>query len=65
MSLHLQHFIAGQASEASGGQRMNLVNPINEEVYASAAHGTAEDVARAVAAARAQLDGGAWSRLSG
>ncbi|NQE50228.1 aldehyde dehydrogenase family protein [Herbaspirillum rubrisubalbicans] len=65
MSLHLQHFIAGQAAEASDGQRMNLVNPINEEIYASAAQGTAEDVARAVAAAKAQLEGGAWSKLSG
>ena len=65
MSLHLQHFIAGEATEASDGQRMNLVNPINEEIYASAAQGTAADVARAVAAAKAQLEGGAWSKLSG
>ena len=34
-------------------------------MYATAASGTAEDVERAVAAAHAQLYGGAWSKLNG
>lgn len=65
MNQHLKHYIEGARAEASDGGRMNLVNPITEDVFATAACGTAEDVARAAAAASAQLNGGAWSRLSG
>lgn len=65
MTQHLKHFIAGASAEASDGARMTLVNPVDEQPYASAARGTAADVDRAVAAAHAQLEGGAWSRLPG
>lgn len=65
MTQHLKHFIAGASAEASDGARMPLVNPVDEQPYASAARGTAADVDRAVAAAHAQLEGGAWSRLPG
>jgi len=65
MTQHLKHFIAGASAEASDGARMPLVNPVDEQPYASAACGTAADVDRAVAAAYAQLEGGAWSRLPG
>ncbi|MBN9462931.1 MAG: aldehyde dehydrogenase family protein [Burkholderiales bacterium] len=65
MTQHLKHFIEGAHVEASDGARMSLVNPVDEQEYATAARGTAEDVEHAVAAARAQLDGGAWSRLGG
>jgi acyl-CoA reductase-like NAD-dependent aldehyde dehydrogenase len=65
MTKHLKHFVAGEPVDASDGARMSLVSPIDEREYATAARGTAEDVRRAVAAARAQLQGGAWSRLSG
>jgi phenylacetaldehyde dehydrogenase len=65
MTQHLKHFIGGASAEASDGARMPLVNPVDEQPYASAARGTAADVDRAVAAARAQLEGGAWSRLAG
>ncbi|TAM13079.1 MAG: aldehyde dehydrogenase family protein [Nevskiaceae bacterium] len=44
---------------------MRIENPATEEVIATAALGTAEDVDAAVSAARAQFDGGSWSRLSG
>jgi phenylacetaldehyde dehydrogenase len=64
MSQHLKHFIEGAHAEASDGARMNLVNPITEEAFATAASGTSADVARAVAAAHAQLNGGAWSKLN-
>lgn len=64
MSLTLQHFIAGQSTPASDGARMSLIDPVHETEYASAACGTAEDVDRAVRAARAQLDGGEWSRMT-
>lgn len=65
MNQYLKHYIEGAHAEASGGARMNLVNPITEDVFATAARGTAEDVARAVAAASAQLNGGPWSQLNG
>ena len=65
MTQHLNHFIDGGSFEASDGRRTNLINPVTEQVYGSAARGTAEDVNRAVAAARKQLEGGAWSQLDG
>lgn len=65
MTLHLKHFIEGALVEASDCARMSLVNPVDEREYATAARGTSEDVRRAVAAARAQLDGGPWSRIDG
>ncbi|MEO8807051.1 MAG: aldehyde dehydrogenase family protein, partial [Burkholderiaceae bacterium] len=64
MSQHLKHFIDGAHAEASDGARMSLFNPVTEEAFATAASGTADDVARAVAAAHAQLNGGAWSKLN-
>jgi len=65
MTQHLKHFIDGVHTDASDGGRMRLVDPVDEKEYATAARGTAEDVRRAVAAARSQLQGGAWSRLDG
>lgn len=66
MSLHLKHFIEGAHAEASDGARMSLVNPVDENEYATAARGTVEDVRRAVAAAHRQLyGGGAWGGFNG
>lgn len=65
MNNHLKHYIEGTPAESSDGARMSLVNPIDEQEYATAARGTADDVQRAVAAGRAQLEGGAWSKMGG
>ncbi|XVO89338.1 aldehyde dehydrogenase family protein [Pseudomonas palleroniana] len=65
MTEHLNHFIEGAPCEASDLRRINLVNPITEQVYGSSARGTHKDVDRAVAAARRQLEGGEWSQLDG
>jgi len=65
MSKYLKHYIEGASVEASNGARMSLVNPVNEQEYETAASGTTEDIQRAVAAARAQLSTGAWSKLDG
>lgn len=65
MTEHLKHFIQGAPCDASDGARIPLINPVTEQVYGSCASGTADDVDRAVAAARAQLEGGAWSQLDG
>ncbi|OLU33864.1 aldehyde dehydrogenase family protein [Pseudomonas sp. PA27(2017)] len=65
MTQHLQHFIAGAAADSSDGRRFDLIDPVTEKVYGSSARGTVEDVNRAVKAAHEQLEGGAWSQLSG
>ena len=59
------HFIAGFDHPASGGHTLELVDPVDEQVYALVDAGNAADVDAAVRAARSQLDGGAWSQLSG
>ncbi|WP_338492422.1 aldehyde dehydrogenase family protein [Pseudomonas trivialis] len=65
MGQRLNHFINGLASEASAGGRVELVNPVTEQVYGSFARGTVEDVDRAVNAAFEQLERGEWSRFDG
>lgn len=65
MTQHFKHFIEGAHVDAYDGGRIALVSPVTEQEYGSFARGTAEDVDRAVAAAYAQLEGGAWSRLDG
>ena len=65
MSQTSQHFIQGRSRDASDGATMDLISPITERVHARAARGTAADIDAAVAAARAQLDGGAWSTMPG
>ncbi|MEO8296972.1 MAG: aldehyde dehydrogenase family protein [Burkholderiales bacterium] len=65
MTQSLKLFIEGASVEASDGARLPLVNPIDESIYASAALGTVADVDAAVSAARRQLKGGEWSRLTG
>src|SRR5689334_22584324 len=49
--------------DASGGKTMDVVNPATEEVIASVAAATRDDVDAAVAAARAALNG-PWGRMS-
>lgn len=65
MTQHLNHFINGAPIPSCDGRRIDLVSPVTEQVYGSCARGTAEDVDRAVSAAHAQLEGGAWSQLDG
>ncbi|KOV25776.1 betaine-aldehyde dehydrogenase [Streptomyces sp. XY431] len=57
------HFIGGQFVDSSGGEALKTVNPATEQVLAEFARGTAEDVDRAVAAARAAFAD--WSALPG
>jgi len=63
--VHLKHFIHGSPVDSSEGGRMTLVNPVDEQEYATAARGTSKDVDLAVAAARAQVDDGPWRKLPG
>ncbi|MFV3074934.1 aldehyde dehydrogenase family protein [Niveispirillum fermenti] len=50
--------------EASGGARMEAINPADEQPFATIPAGTAADVDMAVAAARRAFDTGAWTGLT-
>ena len=60
-----QLFVGGRWHDASDGGTFDVVAPASEEHLATVAAATKDDVAAAVAAARAQVEGGAWSRLTG
>src|SRR5918999_2508996 len=54
-----QLFIDGAWSDAASGESMTVINPATEEEIAQVPRGGAEDVDRAVAAARAAFE--TWS----
>ncbi|MCS6922121.1 MAG: aldehyde dehydrogenase [Elioraea sp.] len=58
------HFINGEFVDPAGGQWLASVNPFSGEEWARIARGNAEDVARAVSAAKAAMTTGAWSQFS-
>src|SRR5262245_54707631 len=58
-----QCFIGGQWVPAQSGKTFQTLDPASEEVIAEVAEGDAADVDLAVKAARAQFDGGEWSKL--
>ncbi|MDR2837173.1 MAG: aldehyde dehydrogenase family protein [Azonexus sp.] len=60
-----QHLIAGTSREASDGAVFDKFEPSTGQPLAQVAAGTARDVDAAVAAARAQFDGGEWRRMPG
>ncbi len=58
-----QLFIGGQWVKPSGSEWLEVVSPTSEEIVGRVPRTTVEDVDRAVAAARALHESGAWSRL--
>jgi len=56
-------FIGGRWVEAAGGKTFDSINPATGEVLARVAEGGAEDIDRAVAAARTSFDRGSWRDL--
>jgi len=58
----LKMIVDGQEVESVSGQRTQVINPANEKVVGSVPKGTAEDVDRAVKAARKAFK--KWSRLT-
>ena len=56
-------FIAGAWVDASDGATAQVIEPSTEAALTRIPMGTAADLERAVQAARAQFDGGAWSQL--
>ncbi|MEM9843315.1 MAG: aldehyde dehydrogenase family protein [Pseudomonadota bacterium] len=49
----LQHFVDGAWVDAEGGATFEVLNPLDDSLYAHAAKGTAGDMKKAVAAAKA------------
>jgi acyl-CoA reductase-like NAD-dependent aldehyde dehydrogenase len=60
-----QLFIGGQWRDAADGATFSTISPTTEQSLAELAAASAQDVDAAVAAARAQFDGGDWSQLTG
>jgi acyl-CoA reductase-like NAD-dependent aldehyde dehydrogenase len=60
-----QLFIGGEWRDAADGATFAVVAPASERHLGDLAAASAQDVDAAVAAARAQFDGGAWSQLTG
>ena len=56
-------FIGGRWVEAASGKTFETLNPATGEVLAKVAEGGADDIDRAVAAARASFERGTWRDL--
>ncbi|NUQ60938.1 MAG: aldehyde dehydrogenase family protein [Pirellulales bacterium] len=56
-------FIDGRFQPSAGGKTFPTINPATEEVLAEISEGTAEDVDRAVRAARRALQSGPWATM--
>src|SRR6202046_2260233 len=57
-------FIDGQWVDAASGKTFETPNPATGETLANVAEGDAEDINRAVRAARKAFDDGPWSRMT-
>jgi len=59
-----QLFINGQWADAASGKTFETLNPATGETLAHVAEGGAQDIDRAVRAARKAFDHGPWSRMT-
>src|SRR5271154_6042818 len=59
-----QLFINGQWADAASGKTFETPNPATGDTLAHVAEGAAEDIDRAVRAARTAFDDGPWGRLT-
>jgi phenylacetaldehyde dehydrogenase len=57
-------FIDGQWTDAASGKTFETPNPATGETLANVAEGDAEDINRAVRAARKAFESGPWSRMT-
>jgi len=60
---HYQLFIDGSFVDSVSAQTFESVNPFNQEVVATVARASADDVRNAVKAARSAFDEGPWPRM--
>jgi len=64
LSFSSKLFIDGRSVEAASGKVFDCINPGTGDVIAQIAEGDAEDINRAVAAARSAFDKGDWSNMA-
>lgn len=64
LSLRNRAFIGGAFVDAASGATFECISPITGQVLTRIAAGDAEDVDRAVRAARAAFESGRWSRMA-
>lgn len=60
---HLQHYINGQFVDSVGGGTFDVLDPVSNRNYATAAAGQQEDIDLAVAAARDAFVNGPWPKM--
>jgi 5-carboxymethyl-2-hydroxymuconic-semialdehyde dehydrogenase len=60
---HIQHFIDGQFVDSVSGATFDVLDPVSNTNYATAAAGQKEDIDLAVAAATRAFTDGPWPRL--
>ena len=58
-------YIGGKWTDSSSGETLEIINPATESVLSTVSAGSPRDVDAAVTAARAQFDGGEWSKMPG
>jgi 5-carboxymethyl-2-hydroxymuconic-semialdehyde dehydrogenase len=59
----LKHYIGGELADSVSGKTFDVLDPVSNTPYATAAAGQAEDVDRAVAVARQAFTEGPWPRM--
>ena len=59
----LRHFIGGEFVDSVGGETFDVLDPVSNQTYATAAAGQQADVDLAVAAAKHAFDTGPWPRM--
>jgi 5-carboxymethyl-2-hydroxymuconic-semialdehyde dehydrogenase len=59
----LKHYIDGELVDSVSGKTFDVLDPVSNTPYVTAAAGQAEDVDRAVAAARRAFTDGPWPRM--
>jgi 5-carboxymethyl-2-hydroxymuconic-semialdehyde dehydrogenase len=59
----IQHFIGGKFVDSVAGATFDVLDPVTNQTYVTAAAGQAEDIDRAVAAATDAFQNGPWPRM--
>src|SRR5689334_12363529 len=63
-SYGVKHFINGEFVDSQSGATFDTLNPATNEVIGAVADGVAEDIDRAVKAARKAFDEGPWRKMN-
>ena len=60
---HLQHYIGGKFVDSIGGEKFDVLDPVTNQPYCTAASGQKADIDAAVTAAKDAFDNGPWPRM--